>query len=52
MTNLPFPLTLLEQGVGSASAGTAVNIMFAIGYMMVSDSLIQNIIRERQNMVK
>jgi hypothetical protein len=47
LTFQPFPLTLLEQGVGSAAAGTAVSLMFAIAYMMVSDSLIQNIIRER-----
>lgn len=52
LTNTPFPLTLLEQGVGSAAAGTSVSLMFAIAYMMVSDSLIQNIIRERQRMVK
>jgi hypothetical protein len=47
LTSTPFPLTLLEQGVGSAAAGTSVCLMFAIAYMMVSDSLVQNIIRER-----
>jgi hypothetical protein len=47
LTSQPFPLTLLEKGVGSASAGTFVSLMFAIAYMMVSDSLVQNIIRER-----
>ena len=52
LTSTPFPLTLLEQGVGSAAAGTSVSLMFAIAYMMVSDSLVQNIIRERQKMVK
>lgn len=45
-------MTLLEKGVGSAAAGTSVSLMFAIAYMMVSDSLVQNIIRERQKRVK
>lgn len=40
LTSQPFPLTLLEQGVGSAAAGTSVSLMFAIAYMMVSDSLV------------
>jgi hypothetical protein len=52
LTSQPFPLTLLEKGVGSAAAGTFVSLMFAIAYMMVSDSLVQNIIRERQRKVK
>ena len=52
LTSQPFPLTLLEQGVGSAAAGTSVSLMFAIAYMMVSDSLVQNIIRERTKRVK
>ena len=47
ITSTPFPLTLLEKGVGSAAAGTSVSLMFAIAYMMVSDALVQNIIRER-----
>jgi hypothetical protein len=40
LTLQPFPLTLLEKGVGSASAGTSVSLMFAIAYMMVSDALV------------
>lgn len=52
LTSQPFPLTLLEKGVGSASAGTSVSFMFAFGYMMISDALVQNIIRERENRVK
>jgi len=40
LTSQPFPLTLLEKGVGSAAAGTSVSLMFAIAYMMVSDSLV------------
>lgn len=42
----------MEKGVGSASAGTSVSLMFAIAYMMVSDALVQNIIRERVRKVK
>lgn len=52
LTSQPFPLTLLEKGVGSASAGTSVSLMFAIAYMMVSDALVQNIIRERVRKVR
>lgn len=52
LTLQPFPLTLLEKGVGSAAAGTSVGLMFAIAYMMVSDALVQNIIRERVKRVK
>ena len=40
-------MTLLEKGVGPAAAGSIVSIMIAFAYMMVSDSLVQNIIRER-----
>jgi hypothetical protein len=47
LTSQPFPMTLLEKGVGPAAAGSMVSIMIAFAYMMVSDSLVQNIIRER-----
>lgn len=40
ITSTPFPLTLLENSVGSAAAGTSATIMIAIAYMMVSDSLV------------
>jgi hypothetical protein len=40
LTSSIFPLTLLEEGVGSAAAGSSVSLMFAIAYMMVSDSLV------------
>lgn len=48
----PFPVTALEEGVLSAAAGTTSSILFAIAYMMVSNSLIQNIIGERKRNVK
>jgi hypothetical protein len=48
----PFPVTALEQGVINAAAGTSSSILIAIAYMMVSNSLIQNIIMERKRNVK
>jgi hypothetical protein len=48
----PFPITALEEGVISAAAGTSSCILFAIAYMMVSNSLIQNVISERRRNVK
>ncbi|TNV87329.1 hypothetical protein FGO68_gene5519 [Halteria grandinella] len=52
LTYTPFPLSLLENGISSAAGGSQVSMMFAFAYMMVSDSLIQNIIRERVRRVK
>lgn len=52
ITNQPFPRTLLEQGINGASAGTSVSILFAIAFMLIADSLIQNIIREREKNIK
>jgi hypothetical protein len=40
MTLHPFPLSKFEQGVVAAALGSAVAILFAIAYMMVSDSLV------------
>lgn len=48
----PFPVTSLETAVISASAGTSSVILIAIAYMMVSNSLIGNIIAERKRNVK
>ena len=47
VTNTPFPLTLRETSVLAAAAGTSSSILFSIAYMMVSNSLICNIIAER-----
>ena len=52
VTNTPFPLTLRETSVLAAAAGTSSSILFSIAYMMVSNSLICNIIAERQRNVK
>lgn len=43
----PFPLSLQYQSIIKASAGTTSAILMVIAYMMISDSLIQNIIKER-----
>ena len=48
----PFPLTVLEQSINAAAVGAFSSILFSIAYMMVSDSLIQNVIRERQKNLK
>jgi ATP-binding cassette, subfamily A (ABC1), member 3 len=48
----PFPVTLLESSVISAAAGSTSSILIAIAYMMVSNSLIANIIMERRRNVK
>jgi ATP-binding cassette subfamily A (ABC1) protein 1 len=48
----PFPVTAIESGVINAAAGTTSSILFAIAYMMVSNSLVQNIIAERRRNVK
>jgi len=48
----PFPLTMLEQSVLVAAAGTSSSILFSIAFMMISNSLISNIIAERRRNVK
>jgi len=52
VSNVPFPLTLRESSVLSAAAGTSSSILFSIAYMMISNSLISNIIGERKRNVK
>jgi len=52
VTSTPFLLTQKENGVIDAAAGTSSCILFSIAYMMVSNSLISNIIGERRRNVK
>ena len=46
-TDQPFPLSQQYQGVIKAAAGTTSAILMTIAWMMISDSLIQNVIKER-----
>jgi hypothetical protein len=48
----PFPLNKKLQGVQTTIAGTNVAFMMALAWLMISDSLIQNIIREREKNIK
>jgi len=48
----PFPLSKQLQGVVQAAAGTTSAILMTIAWMMISDALIQNIIKERQRFIK
>jgi len=50
--NQPFPLTLKEKSILTAAAGVTQALLYAIAFMMIADSLIQNIIREREKNVK
>eukprot|EP00347_Sterkiella_histriomuscorum_P002219 403369012 len=50
--NQPQPYNLVTTSVASAIAGTQSIIIFAIAFMMVSSSLISNIISERKRNVK
>ena len=48
----PFPLSkLFKEGIKSG-AGTTSAVLMTIAFMMMSDSLVQNIIRERENTIK
>jgi hypothetical protein len=51
-TNFPFPLDKRRLAVINAAAGTRSAILMTIAWLMVSDSLIQNIIRERDRNIK
>lgn len=51
-SDTPLPLSKQAQGVVAAAAGTTSAILMVIGWMMISDSLIQNIIKERQKNIK
>lgn len=48
----PLPLTLEYKSVTKAAAGTTSAIIMAIAWLMISDSLIQNVIREKQRNIK
>lgn len=48
----PFPLTAQLQSITKAAAGTTSAIIMGIAWLMISDSLIQNIIREKQRNIK
>ena len=48
----PFPLTKQFEAVIKTAAGTSTAILMAIAWLMMSDSLIQNIIRERFRNIK
>jgi hypothetical protein len=48
----PFPLSKQAQAIVSTAAGTTSGILIAIAWMMISDSLVQNIIKEKQSNVK
>ncbi len=52
ITVTPFPLTQLEESVLVAASGTSSSILFSIAFMMISNSLIANIIGERKRNVK
>jgi hypothetical protein len=52
MTNHPFPINKLLQGVQSTISGTNAAFMLTIAWMMISDSLLQNIIKERERNIK
>jgi hypothetical protein len=43
----PFPLTRQSQAIITAASGTTSALLIAIAWLMISDSLIQNIIKER-----
>ena len=51
-TNAPFPITKEAKAFFLAQSGSTSAILIAIAWLMVSDSLIQNIIRERQRNIK
>lgn len=51
-TEKSFPLTKQLEAVIKTAAGTTTAILMAIAWLMISDSLIQNIIRERQRNIK
>lgn len=48
----PFPLNKQFQGIMKAAAGTTSAILMVIAWMMISDALIQNVIKERQKNIK
>jgi hypothetical protein len=51
-SNRPFPLDKQKLAIIAAAGGTQSGILIAIAWLMVSDSIIQNIIRERTRLIK
>ena len=52
ITNQPFPLSKLFVAITKSTAGTVSAILMTIAWMMMSDSLVQNIIKEREGNIK
>lgn len=50
--NRPFPISQALESLNKTIAGTNSAILMAIAWLMISDSLLQNIIRERQRQIK
>lgn len=48
----PLPLNLRLQTYATAVTGTFASFLFAIAYMMVSDTIVQSIIKERAGNLK
>ena len=52
ITDQPFPLSRQYQALIKTISGTNSAILMTIAWMMISDSLVQNIIKERQKNIK
>lgn len=48
----PLPYSLQLKGYINTAMGTVTAVLFAISFMMISDAVIQNIIKERTSNVK
>ncbi len=48
----PLPFSLKFQTIINAAQGIFAAILFAVAYMMVSDTLVQSLIKERQGNLK
>jgi len=51
-TDAPLPLSKQFSAVASIAQGTLSGMLICFAWMMISDSLVQNIIKERQKNVK
>jgi hypothetical protein len=52
LVDQPFPISRQLESLNKTIAGTNSAILMTIAWMMISDSLIQNIIKERQKNIK
>lgn len=52
LINSPFPISRILQGVASTIAGTNAAFMMTIAWLMISDSLLQNLLKERDRNIK